>query len=113
MSQYHMLNGLLFRIAATFPNTLDGAREANLFMESSEGHHTGVLTVTDTTIILACCSDKGYRPCYQWYRIRWQDGIERSVWAWDVGSAKLIGEDLMERESFDHGDVVACQPEGA
>jgi hypothetical protein len=109
--EQHLLMGRLFTVAASFPDNVAGTRAANAHMTRHEG--LGVLDVADGRIILADCADKGTMALYQWYRLSWQDGITRDVWAASVGRARALGDDLMERELFDHGAIVACIPTGA
>ena len=53
----HKLFDRTFRVVGSFPNTVDGARQANEFMEATPG--AAVLEVTSTEIILADRRDEG------------------------------------------------------
>ncbi|WP_121498295.1 hypothetical protein [Pseudomonas aeruginosa] len=55
--KYHTLYGLMYRIVAEYPDSEDGTREANQFMESYPG--VGVLAVEDGRIILSHEDDPG------------------------------------------------------
>lgn len=104
VDQHHMLHGLLFRIEGEFPDTEAGTREANEYLEDRAD--LGVLAVTEGRIIIASITDRGYRPCFEWWTLRWADGISREVWAPNEARARALGETLMEREAIDHGDIV-------
>lgn len=52
----HRLHGLDFAIVAEFPDTEEGTKDANAFMEAFNG--VGVLEVADGRIILASNTDK-------------------------------------------------------
>lgn len=55
--KYHTLYGLMYRIVAEYPDSEDGTREANQFMEANPG--VGVLAVEDGRIILTHEDDPG------------------------------------------------------
>lgn len=102
--RHYMLHGLLFKIEADFPDTEAGTREANDFLENYP--ENGVLAVADGLITIVAISDKGYRPCFEWWTVRWADGVSREVWAPNEARATALGETLMEREAIDHGAIV-------
>lgn len=53
----HRLMGRLFIIQAEYPDTDEGARQANAYMQQHPG--IGVLEVVDGRVILASNDDKG------------------------------------------------------
>lgn len=53
----YVLHGRRFAIAAEFPDTDEGTKAANAFMEANAG--TGVLAVADGRVIIATMADKG------------------------------------------------------
>lgn len=55
--KYHKLFGKYFKIVAEFPDSEEGTKEANSYMEEHAG--IGVLAVTDGRVILASNGDKG------------------------------------------------------
>ncbi len=55
--KYHKLHGLMFLVVAEFPETDDGIREANQYMEANP--NSGVLAVEDGIVILANNDDPG------------------------------------------------------
>lgn len=54
---FHILMGRAFAVRAEFPNSDDGTREANAYMEQHPG--IGVLAVESGRVILAANDDKG------------------------------------------------------
>lgn len=54
---YHELHGLMFLVVAEFPETEDGIREANKYMEANP--NSGVLAVVEGRVILANNDDPG------------------------------------------------------
>lgn len=54
---YYKLHGLMFLVVAEFPETDEGIREANQYMEANPG--VGVLAVEDGIVILANNDDPG------------------------------------------------------
>lgn len=55
--KYHTLYGLMFRIVAEYPETEEGIRDANQYMEANPG--VGVLAVENGVVILAHNDDPG------------------------------------------------------
>lgn len=55
--KYHTLHGLMFRVVAEYPETEEGIREANQYMEANPG--IGVLAVEAGIVILASNDDPG------------------------------------------------------
>ncbi len=56
-AKYHLHHGLMFLVLAEFPETEEGIREANQYMEANPG--VGVLAVEDGTVILVHNDDPG------------------------------------------------------
>lgn len=56
-SKRHRLMGRIFLIQAEYPDTDEGARQANAYMQQHPG--IGVLEVVDGRVILASNDDKG------------------------------------------------------
>lgn len=56
-AKYHQHHALMFLVMAEFPETEEGIREANQYMEANPG--VGVLAVEDGVVILAHNDDQG------------------------------------------------------
>lgn len=55
----HRYMGRIFTVKASFPDTLQGEKDANSFMENNPG--VGLLEIKDGLIILADNNDRGQK----------------------------------------------------
>lgn len=98
--KYHTHYGLMYRIVAEYPDSEDGTREANQFMEGNPG--VGVLAVEGGRIILAHEDDHGAATDVDLVINRMKAAAKADRWGRSSASVglKLIIVDVSRSGSF-------------